>query len=50
MYVFILRVREQEEEEQREKGERENPRQSPHCQHRAGCGAQTHEQPGHNLS
>ena len=29
---------------------RENPKQAPHCQHRAWHGAQTHERTNHDLS
>ena len=30
--------------------ERENPKQAPHCQSRALCGAQTHKPQDHDLS
>ena len=31
-------------------GEREYPKQAPHCQYRAGCGARTHKPWDHDLS
>ena len=37
-------------EGQREGGARETLRQAPHCQHRARCGAQTHQLRDHDLS
>ena len=48
VYLFILRERVQTGEGQGER-EAENPKQAPHCQHRAQCGAGTQEPQDHDL-
>ena len=40
---FILRERESAQGREQNERETENPKQAPHCQHRARCGARTHE-------
>ena len=59
LFIYLLRERERERERARarahEQGrgrerERENPKQAPHCQHRAQREAQTNEQRDHDLS
>ena len=50
IYLF-LREREREQAgEGHTKGKRENPKQAPHCQQGAQCGAWTHEPWDHDLS
>ena len=55
--MFILRERESESKgehmhkwERGETEERKNPKQAPHCQSRAQCGAGSHEPRDHDLS
>ena len=53
IYLFILRERERGSVSRigaETEGERENPKQAPHYQHRAQRGAQSQELPDHDLS
>ena len=51
IYIFRFVYFERESGRGRKTGrERENPKKTPHCQHRARCGAQFHELWDHDLS